>query len=305
MSDPDKIPVLLDTDIGNDIDDAVCLAYLLKQARCELVGVTTATGDTLKRACLAGAVCDAAGRGQVPIHAGAPGPLLTGPGQPEVPQYAALEGRPHRKEFPTDGVEYLRRTIRERPGEITLLAIGPLTNVALLFALDPEIPSMLKRLVLMCGVFAQAGGHAPNSREWNARSDPVATAMVFRARPPEFLSVGLDVTTQCRLSAAECRERFTEIGGPLSVVAELTDVWAGKHGDITFHDPLAGALIFEPDLCGYREGHVTVETDSPSSRGLTTFDPDGKETPHRIAVSVDPSRFFSHYFDIVSCVVRG
>src|SRR5215213_1054103 len=152
---PDKtiIPVLLDTDIGTNIDDALALAYLLRHPRCELLGVTTVSGDVGRRAACAEAVCEDAGRADVPVRPGAPGPLLIGAGQPAVPLYAAVAARRRTSVAPVPGtaVEFLRQAIRGRPGEITLLTLGPLTNVALLFALDPEIPSMLKSIVSMAG----------------------------------------------------------------------------------------------------------------------------------------------------------
>ena len=296
----DRIPVILDTDIGSDIDDAVCLAYLLRQPRCELLGVTTATGNVVQRAALAAEVCRAAGRDDVPIHAGAPGPLLMGPGQPHVPQYEAIAARPHRSDFaPNTAIEFLRKSIRERPGQITLLAIGPMTNLGLLFAADPEIPSLLKEVVLMCGVFTAGNGHGPGAREWNALSDPAATAITYRARPPRFTSIGLEVTTKCRRCADECRARFAAAGGPLARVAEMAEVWFRGAKVITFHDPLAGAVIFEPELCRYEEGLVEVETASPKLAGLTLWDPRAAEKPHRVAVDVDPERFFEHYFGVV------
>src|SRR3989442_8409985 len=199
-----RVPVILDTDIGSDIDDAVALAYLLRQPRCELLGVTTVTGNVAQRAALCDVICREAGRDDVPIHAGAPEVLLFGPGQPQVPQYEAIAGRPHRTEFPSNtAVEFLRRMTREHPGQVTLLAIGPLTNVALLFATDPEAASLLKQLVLMCGVFTGGGDHGPGDRQWNALVDPVATAVVFPARPPRPPSVGLQGTTPCRAPAEE------------------------------------------------------------------------------------------------------
>lgn len=297
MSEP--IALLLDTDMGSDIDDAVCLAYLLRQPRCELVGITTVAGNTLQRAALAGAVCEAAGRDDIPIHAGAAGPLLTGRAIQPVPQYDAIKDKPHRKDFDTDAVDYLRRTIRQRPGEITLLAIGPMTNMALLFAIDPEIPSLLKQLVLMCGVFTAAGQRGPGGREYNAICDPIATAMTYRARPESHISIGLDVTTHCVMPADECRERFAQAGGALTIVADMAEVWFKDRAHITFHDPLAAAAIFEPDLCEYQDGLVAVETVSPDLQGLTAFTTKTDDKPHRIATKVDASRFLEHYFDIV------
>ncbi|MFN8482333.1 MAG: nucleoside hydrolase [Anaerolineae bacterium] len=296
----DRTAVILDTDIGSDIDDAVCLAYLLRQPRCEMVGITTVSGDTGRRAALAEVVCRAAGREDVPIHAGAPGPLLTGPGQPNVPQYEAITSYPHRIDYPLGAaVEFLRQTIRARPHEITLLGIGPLTNLALLFASDPAIPALLKELVLMCGVFTAANGHGPAATEWNAMVDPLATAIVYRARPPRFTSIGLDVTTCCQLPADECRERFARAGGPLSIVAAMAEVWFRGARQITFHDPLAAAVLFEPDLCQYEVGEVDVEVVSPPVAGLTRFAPAPSGGPHRIAAEVDAGGFFDHYFATV------
>ena len=91
--------VLLDTDIGSDIDDAICLAYLLAQPQCDLLGITTVSGEPEKRAMLASAICTAAGR-EVPIFPGAPQPLLVPSQQPLAPQAAALGGWPHASAFP-------------------------------------------------------------------------------------------------------------------------------------------------------------------------------------------------------------
>ena len=164
--------LLLDTDIGSDIDDAICLAYLLAEPRCELLGITTVSGEPEKRAMLASAICKAAGR-EVPIFPGAPRPLLVPPRQAVAQQATALARWPHEKHFP-DGhaVGFLRETIRRHPGEVTLLAIGPMTNVALLFALDPEIPRLLKALYMMIGSFTQGSVFPGMRQEWNASTIP-------------------------------------------------------------------------------------------------------------------------------------
>src|SRR5579862_3167919 len=180
----DKTAVLLDTDIGSDIDDALALAYLLKQPRCELLGVTTVTGDVQKRAALAEIVCQAAGRIEVPIHCGRRDTLAGGPGQPNVPQYETVKERPHRLDRAENSAfDFLRQTIRSRPGEVVLLSIGPFGNLATLFAVDPEIPRLTKGIVSMAGVF-----FAPGRREWNALCDPVATSIAYAANRPNHLS---------------------------------------------------------------------------------------------------------------------
>ncbi len=198
---PDRIPVLLDTDIGSDIDDAVCLAYLLAEPRCELVGITTVTGQPAERAMLADAICRAAGRDDVPVYSGCPEPVLYEQRQPKAPQAEVLPRWEHRDDFePCAAVEFLRRTIRERPGEITLLTIGPLTNAGLLFALDPETAGMLKALVMM-------GGHLLRGRAASGTpaGDPIASQIVFSAAVPRLVAYGLDVTTKCTMPADECR----------------------------------------------------------------------------------------------------
>src|SRR5215207_7526723 len=110
--------LLLDTDIGSDIDDAVCLAYLLAQPECELLGITTVSGEPEQRAMLASALCRVVSR-QVPIFPGAEAPLLGRQRQPRAPQASALTRWAHEERFPRgQAVEFLRQTIRAHPGEV-------------------------------------------------------------------------------------------------------------------------------------------------------------------------------------------
>ncbi len=293
---PEQIKVLFDTDIGTDIDDAVCLAYLLRQPRCELMGITTVAGEPEKRAMLASAVCRAAGRDDVPIHPGTGQPMIVPTHSPQAPQAVRLPHWPHREDLePNSAVEFMRQVIRAHPNEITLLAVGPMTNLGLLFATEPQIPSLLKRLVLMCGVFTTQLPGLPY-REWNAWGDPHATAIVYAAPVTPHLSVGLDVTMQCYLTPDEVRRRFKP--PPLNVVVDLAEVWFRRADRITFHDPLAAALIFEPDICEYVEGKVDVELTTPRLFGMTHWSTEAGDTPHTIALKVDPDRFFEHYFAI-------
>jgi purine nucleosidase len=288
-----SIPVLLDTDPGSDIDDAVAIAYLLRQKRCELLGITTVSGNVQERAALAEVVCRAAGRTDIPIHCGVSGPILWGPGQPRVPQYQAIVNRPHRLDRRTgDGIDFLRTTIRSRPGEITLLAIGPMTNIALLFAIDPELPKLLKGMVSMAGSFFMNADHS----EWNCRVDPIACAATYAQVPDGHISVGLDVTTKCRLPADEVRQRFA--GLPvLDVVLEMAEVWFHRIPHITFHDILAAALLFKPDLCTYVDGQVQVEVSPTHEHGGRTTLQAGSGK-HRVAKSVDAPAFFDEFFSV-------
>ncbi len=280
-----RIPVLLDTDIGSDIDDAVALAYLLSQPRCELLGITTVSGDVQKRAALAEVTCRAGGREDIPIHCGRREVLLSGPGQPNVPQYDSISHLPHRVNRPENtAVEFLRETIRSRPGEIVLLPIGPFSNLALLFTLDPEIPSLLRGLVSMAGCY-----FTPDA-EWNCKVDPVATAMVFASARPSHRLVGLDVTRQVTLSREEVQRRFT--GPLLENVLLQSERWFDHTPMITFHDPLAAALVFAPSLCEFKQGRVVAD---PAS-GQTYFQESAGSDA--AAAAVEPDAFFEEFFSV-------
>jgi inosine-uridine nucleoside N-ribohydrolase len=295
--------ILLDTDIDimGDIDDAMCLAYLLAQPACELLGITTVSWDTARRAMVASALCNAAGR-RVPIYPGAATPLLAPlPSFEGAPSFddaeqGVLDRWEHDREFPRgQAVEFMRQAIRAHPGEVVLLAVGPLTNVALLFAVDPDIPRLLKGLVMMAGTFT---GRLPEAgpREWNARLDPHASAMVYRAAVATHRSVGLDVTFNLKLGATEIRRR---LGGRPSLLRDMLAAWFKKSGSVTFHDPLAAATIFDERICRFERGTVDVELASERLGGTTYWRRDDAGGQHEVAIEVNGERFFEHYFALV------
>ncbi len=295
---PDKTRVLLDTDIGSDIDDAVCLAYLLSHPACDLLGITTVTGMAQERAMLASALCKRAGR-MIPIYPGAADPLLLNQRQPVAQQAAALQPWPHETVFPQgEAVEFLRRTIRKYPGEIVLLTIAPLTNIGLLFAMDPEIPKLLKGLVMMCGRFFEPVPKGYSPIEWNAVVDAHASAIVYRSHVPMHRSIGLDVTSQVAMSPDEFRSTFRDLHlfGP---IMEWVEIWFKDWPSTTFHDPLAAATIFDPGLCTYRTGTVSVDLTTGDNFGVTRFEPNPETSPHQVAETVDVRRFFDHYRHVV------
>ncbi len=289
--------ILLDTDLGTDIDDAVCLAYLLANPQCELMGITTVTGEAEKRAMMASALCKVAGK-KIPIFAGAEQPLLVAQKQTQAQQAIALGNWDHDKNFPRgQAVEFLRQTIRAHPGEIMLLTIGPLTNIGLLFSVDPEIPSLLKGLVMMCGRFSNRvqGNYGP--LEWNAYGDPHATAIVYRAAVRRHRSVGLDVTSRVTMSAQEFREKFRSID-LFRPVLDFAEIWFQKWGGTTFHDPLAAATIFDDQICTFQTGTVEIELAGEKSKGMTFWQPGESNATHEIAMEVDGARFFEHFFSV-------
>jgi len=286
-----KKKVLFDTDIGSDIDDAVCLAYLLCNPECELAGITTVSGQAKQRAMLCDALCKAAGK-TVPIHAGTENPMLIANKQKNAQQAEKLANHPHGAAFADNtAVAFMRDVIYQNPGEITLLAVGPTTNVGLLFATYPQTASLLGGLMLMCGDFIRDGA----AMEWNAICDPHACAIVYDAKIKSHRSAGLNVTTQVTLSSAEVRKRFRR--PVLEVVADFAEVWFRERDILTFHDPLAGVSIFNDDVMRYKRGEVSVELSDQSRLGRTVFSED-TQGACEVGTAVDPALFFERYFDV-------
>ena len=286
--------IILDTDIGSDVDDACCLAYLLAQPRCELLGITTVSGQPTERAKLASALCHVAGV-TVPIFHGTAQPLLVAQRQPTAHQAVLLDRFAHDQEYPQgEAIDFLRRTIRAQPGEVTLLAVGPLTNVALLFAIDPEVPALLRRLVLMNGWLATNRPPKASPAEWNALCDPHAAAMVYRTAVADHRSIPIDVTQQVVMRAAEVQARFQ--APLLQVVRDLSQVTDPER--IIFHDPLAAATIFDDEICVFHQGTIDIDLGSEATLGMTRWVPSG--TRHHVALEVNPDRFFEHYLSVFS-----
>lgn len=292
-----KKKVLLDTDIGGDIDDALCLAYLLSQPLCELVGITTIGWEVEKRAMIADAICKAAGM-EIPIAAGVDYTLMPSSIYPTPDGAKHLANWHHEKSFVKNkAVDFMRQTIRENPHEISLLAIGHLTNIALLFLADPEIPKLLKELYIMSGVFSkelEKTMEMPISN-WNSWVDPQAAAVVYHSDVPVHTTFGLNVTTQLVLKKNEKEELFST---PLmKAVEDFGSPWL-QSNDMIFHDPLTAACLFDPQICDYQQGSIEVEVGKEEQLGMMEFQKqvDGKRN---LAIRVDREKFFDHYYHVV------
>lgn len=293
-----KIKVLLDSDIGSDIDDATCLAYLLSQPRCELMGVTIVTGESERRAEIASSLCHAAGVA-VPIYPGAEKPLLIPQRQPVAEQATLLGDLSRKRNFPRgQAVDFARDVIRSHPGEIELLAVGPFTNIALLFASDPEIPGLLRGLTLMCGKFMDYPSPW-GLTEWNAVLDPHATAITYRHKCRRHRSVGLDVTLQVAMKPESVAERFGR-HPLLQLVHRFSRDWFGRRELLHFHDALAAISIFDENVCAFESGQVRVALEAEDEPGRTVWSRIDAGGPHEVALKVDPELFFEEYFSVFS-----
>lgn len=250
--------------------------------------MTVVTGDVAKRAAIVEVICNAFKRPDVPIHLGISDTLAGGPGQPNVPHYESIAHLKHRMDRPkTTAVDFLRETIRSRPGEIVLLSIGPFANIATLLTLDPEIPSLLRGMVSMGGRFFEPGA------EWNAMSDPWATVATIK-RSAKHSWIGLDVTTQCQLGPDEVKAKFSR--HPQDVILPMAATWFKNASTITFHDPLAAVSIFYPKVCGFVEGEVQGEMSGDGMLTKFTEKPGGT---HKVAKTVNVDAFFGEYFGVL------
>jgi inosine-uridine nucleoside N-ribohydrolase len=295
QSSSDTIKVIFDTDIGSDIDDAVALAYLLAQPRCDLLGITTVSGQPVERAKLASAICKTSGR-EIPIIPGNEDRLNGPTRQPDVPQTSVLPNWPHETEFSDqNAVEFMAETIRNNPNEVVLLAVGPMTNVARLFKAHPDTAALLKSLHMMIGRFSDASG-LPNS-EWNAHCDPAAADGIYSTSVQNHVSIGLDVTHQVVMDSAQVKEHFQH--PLLKPVYEMSEVWFSARDELKFHDPLAAVTLFDDSVCEYENGTAIVKRTSDRDDGETIWAPH-ENGPHRVGKTVDAARFFESYFSVFS-----
>lgn len=278
---PGKIPILLDTDIGTDVDDAFALALILQSPELDLLAVTTVAGDTQARARLAAKMLREAGRADVPVAAGEPGP----PQPIDQTRWAdGFAGPPLVKE---KAVDLMRREIERRPGEITLVAIGELTNVAALLKSDPSVGKKIKRIALMGGSIAHGYGQdLKPAAEWNIKSNPAAAQVVFSSGVP-ILMAPLDTTAMLQLDAAARHRIFTRLTPTTNALALLYHLWGQETP--TLFDPMAVAMLIDPTLCEVKE--LAVEVDG---QGFTRA-VEGKPAHVTAGMRTDPVKFFEFY----------
>jgi len=260
--------VVIDTDIGDDIDDAFALALALRSPELKILGVTTTFGNTEMRARIVDRYLKAVGREDIPVAAG-----------PESKTDNVMTQRAYALQSPAtvhaDGAEFLLDQIRKHPGQITLIAIGPLFTVQAAIERDPATFRKLKRVVMMGGSIERGydgsqGERRPPDAEWNILQNPKGAQDLFAAGVPLFL-MPLD-STQIHLEAAD-REKIFAHGSPLTdQLTLLYHEWMGgtaSHSPTpTLFDPVAVTYIFRPDLCPAKPMHIEVD-----DKGFTRPEP--------------------------------
>jgi len=257
--------VWIDTDIGDDIDDAFALGLILRSPELRVLGISTAFGDTEARARIVDRFLAATSESAIPVTAGV-----------HTETDNVMTQRAYGERFPAhahpDGVQALLEEIKRHPGELTLIAIGPLCNIGAAIDRDPETFRKVHRVVMMGGSVERGygltadGSPRPAEPEWNIDRDPKSAAKLFAAGVPIFM-MPLD-STQIHLETA-ARDAMFAAGNP--VADQLTLLYHQWVANTTNHaptptlfDPVAAAYTFRPELCPMTPMRIVVD-----ANGLT------------------------------------
>jgi purine nucleosidase len=294
--------VIIDTDPGTD--DAMAILLALNSPELEVQAFTVVPGNVPLQQGLSNALklVSLAERCDVPVAAGAPRPLMgevrtakevhgeNGLGNVEISQPAC----PADSRF---GPDLIIELVHREPGEITLVPVGPLTNIALAVIQDPSIVPLVKEVVLMGG--SVSGGNATAAAEFNILGDPEAAQIVFNAGWPVTM-VGLDVTQKTLFTRAHLaelrRSRGVQTDFAVAVFSFMLDRMEKKYGlsGMAMHDPLAVGAVIDRTLVTTQCLPVEVETQGKLTRGETVADRRNRKEIERCAnvcLGVQADRF--------------
>ena len=278
----EKQKVILDCDLGDDIDDAFAVALVLISPEFEVLGLAMDYGDTGRRAKVACRMLNEMGIEDVPVTVG----RKTGEGK--APQLNWGNGFDKVRPIEEEAADFIIRNLRENPGEVILFTVGPVPNMKDVMEKDPEALKMAKRVVSMFGSFYMGYGRNPiQSAEWNVRADAEA-ARVFMGSGADFLFAGLDVTTFVNLDR-ENRDWLTQRNSPLTdSLMGLYTLWANQRipePDPILYDAVAIGMVLWPELFQTRKAHVKV-----TEEGYTVLD-ESREPNCEIGMGIRTDEF--------------
>jgi inosine-uridine nucleoside N-ribohydrolase len=289
-STPAREKIIIDTDIGDDVDDAFALALAVKSPELEILGVTTTFGDTEARAKITDRFLGEVGRAEIPVLAGKPTATRNPMSQRRYADASRFTQPSH-----ADAVDFLLDQIRKHPGEITLIAIGPLMNIGAAIDKDPATFRKLKRVVLMGGSVRRGYGDmgytapVPPMPEWNILNDIPSAQQLFTSGVPLFV-MPLD-STQLKMDEVKRAFLFTQ-GTPLTdQLTILYHLWAQPTP--TLFDPMTIAFALKPDLCPVTPLHLRVD-----EKGFTREEPGPPNA--QVCLDSNSEDFFKFYLKRVA-----
>ncbi|WP_176562840.1 nucleoside hydrolase [Paracoccus liaowanqingii] len=279
--------VIFDTDPG--VDDALALYYLIRHPQIDLVGVTTVFGNAPVALTTRNArfLLGAWGHG-APVHAGAAGPLT--PDMPEDAFPTHIHGENGLGDHPVDlaptedpdtAAQFLVDQIRAHPGQIRILAVGRMTNLARALQIAPEIAGLVRDVTLMGGAFRVPGNITP-AGEANIWGDPLAADIVFGASWP-VVAVPLDLTTRTFMDRPLLDDLGRRGGPGMQLVTALSQGYvrfyqAAGYDGMLVHDATAAVFLTDPDLFTLTKGEVRVLSEG-IALGLTLMNPEDRQGP--------------------------
>ncbi len=283
--------VIIDTDIGDDVDDAYAVGLALQSPELKILGITTAWGNTPLRARLVSQLLAETKRTNIPVAVGIE--KYATDAKPAFSQAKYAERGP--KEAWPNAVDFLLEQIRRHPGEITLIAIGPETNLGAAIGRDAETFRKLKRVVLMGGsIYRGYDGFAyptvtPHPEaEWNIVCDVAAAQKVFSSGVPLYV-MPLD-STQIKLQELERARTFKNGSALTDALQELTQEWSAFTGQITptLFDAVAVAYAIQPELCPTKA--MRLQVDNQGNTNVVEGAPNAQ-----VCLRSDSDRFFEFY----------
>lgn len=282
--------IILDTDIGDDIDDALAIAYAIRSPEVNLRAVTTVFGNVEMRTRLALKLLDTYQRADIPVATGLGKPLL-GPRVDRTPNQTSVLSPGEKLPEPArqSAVDLILSTAMGSEQELTVVAVGALTNVAAALVKEPALVQKA-RFVVMGGVVGQ------QKAEYNISCDPEAARILFDSEA-RITMVGLDVTTRCHLSGEDVLQ-IRDHGSPTTdLLYRMIQAWQGERSYYpVLHDPLAVAVAFDPSFVETTTRSVRVELRGEFTRGFTVPSDKG---PGKVEVcaNVDAPRFVASFME--------
>jgi len=293
--------VIIDTDIGDDIDDAYAIAFALNSPELNLKAVTTVFGNVEVRTKLALKLLKTFGREDIPVATGIGKPFIEktfrARATKQIPNQAKVlvKGESLPRPSLKHAVDLIISTVMDAKDKITIIPVGALTNIASAIIKEPRLVEKTK-LVVMGGVISKP------LAEHNIRCDPEAARVVFESGIG-ITMVGLDVTMKCRLSEKDVANLKSRGLATTNLLADMTEAFmeaASTHAERKvypiLHDPLAVGVSFKPDLVKMQPKLVRVETQGEFTRGFTIAS-DSDKPNAQVCVDVDSERFVKLFMD--------
>lgn len=283
--------VIVDTDIGIDIDDAFAIALALRSPELEILGFSTASGDTLARAKIIDRMLGELGRADIPVAVGSPTDPPDQSFPPGIigPQRRYGDHGDYARAVHPQAVDFVLRQIRLFPNKLTLVTIGPLSNVGALIDRDPDTFQKVKRVVMMggwVGPIDDPGGQTLSpAPEYNIMLDIHSAQKLFRSGVPIYL-MPIDSTIHLALDEVKRRLIFSDATPVTDSLAVLYLLW----GNTTpiLYDAMAVAFTVKPDLCPVQPMHLDVD-----EKGVTRV---GVGIPNaQVCLRSDPNAFFDYF----------